>query len=307
LTSGNKENAFTPKLNVSYQIDPSNMVYATYAKGFRPGGGNNPLPQAACADDFATFGITKSPDSYSSDTVHSFEVGSKNNIGGRLRLATSLYYIRWNNIQQTVVPPICQISFITNLGRAIAKGADIQVEWQATDALSAELTAGYTDARFTQNSSFGSTQGGYAADGVTPILPIVNRGNAIVGQSGQPGAPVTVSVGAEYKFALLEHDSFVRFDYEYTGRNHWTSPRQDPNSGQFDDANYTLSSTNFASVRGGMKFDAWSVEPFIDNLFDTHTVTNYDFTIDPGTGDSRLQRQFTFRPRTYGVTATYRY
>jgi iron complex outermembrane receptor protein len=307
LTSGNKENAFTPKLNVSYQIDPGNMVYATYAKGFRPGGGNNPLPQAACAEDFATFGITKSPDSYGSDTVHSFEVGSKNNIGGRLRLATSLYYIRWNNIQQTVVPPICQISFITNLGRAIAKGADIQMEWQATDALTAELTAGYTDARFTQNSSFGSTQGGYASDGVTPILPIVNRGNAIVGQSGQPGAPVTVSVGAEYKFSLAEHDSFVRFDYEYTGRNHWTSPRQDPNTGQFDDANYTLSSTNFASLRAGMKISAWSVEPFIDNLFDTHVVTNYDFTIDPGTGDSRLQRQYTFRPRTYGVTATYRY
>jgi len=304
----NKENSFTPKLNVSYQINPVNMVYATYAKGFRPGGGNNPLPQAACAEDFATFGITKSPESYSSDSVHSFEVGSKNTIGGRLRLATSLYYIRWNNIQQTVVPPICQISFITNLGRAIAKGADIQVEWQATDALSAELTAGYTDARFTQNSSFGSTQGGYGADGVTPILPIVNRGDAIVGQSGQPGAPVTVSVGAEYKFTLAQHDSFVRFDYEYAGRNHWTSPRQDANTGQFDAANYTLSATNFASLRAGMKVDAWSIEPFIDNLFDTHTVTNYDFTIDPGCdGCTRLQRQYTFRPRTYGVTATYRY
>jgi iron complex outermembrane recepter protein len=300
LSSGNKENAFTPKLNVSYQINPGNMVYATYAKGFRPGGGNNPLPQAACADDFTSFGIEKSPDSYSSDTVHSFELGSKNNIGGRLRLATSLYYIRWNNIQQTVVPPICQISFITNLGRAIAKGGDIQVEWQATDALSTELTFGYTDARFTKDSSFG------AGDDES-IQPIVKRGDAIVGESGQPGAPVTVSVGAEYKFSLANRDSFVRFDYEYTGRNHWTSPRQDATTAQFDEANYTLASTSFASVRAGMKFDAWSVEPFIDNLFDTHTVTNYDFTIDPGTGDSRLQRQYTFRPRTFGVTATYRY
>ncbi|MBS0419189.1 MAG: TonB-dependent receptor [Proteobacteria bacterium] len=304
----NKENSFTPKLNVSYQIDPGNMVYATYAKGFRPGGGNNPLPQAACAEDFQNFGITKSPDSYESDSVHSFEVGSKNSVGGRLRLATSLYYIRWNNIQQTVVPPICQISFITNLGKALAWGGDVQVEWQATDALSAELTAGYTDARFTRNASFGSTQGGYGTDGVTPILPIVNRGNAIVGQSGQPGAPVTVSVGAEYKFSVAQHDSFVRFDYEYAGRNHWTSPRQDPNSGQFNAANYTLSATNFASLRAGVKVDAWSIEPFIDNLFDTHTVTNYDFTIDPGVpGSAPLQRQFTFRPRTYGVTATYRY
>jgi iron complex outermembrane recepter protein len=304
---GNKENSFTPKLNVSYQIDPNNMVYGTYAKGFRPGGGNNPLPQAACAGDFANFGISKSPDSYSSDSVHSFEVGSKNTLDGRLRLATSLYYIRWNNIQQTVIPPICQISFITNLGKATAWGGDIQAEWAVTDAFTAELTAGYTDARFSTSSAFGGTQGGYGADGVTPILPIVNKGDAVVGESLQPGAPVTVSVGAEYKFALLEHQSFVRMDLEYQGRNHWTSPRQDPNSAQFDPANYTLASTTFASIRGGMQFNAWSVEPFIDNLFDTHTVTNYDFTIDPGTGDSRLQRQFTFRPRTYGVTATYRY
>jgi outer membrane receptor protein involved in Fe transport len=303
---GSKENSFTPKLNVSYQIDPGNMVYTTYAKGFRPGGGNNPLPQAACAQDFQNFGITKSPDSYKSDSVHSFEVGSKNNVGGRLRLATSLYYIRWNNIQQTVVPPICQISFITNLGKALAWGGDVQLEWQATDALSAELTAGYTDARFTQNSSFGSTQGSYGSGGGPTILPIVSRGNAIVGESGQPGAPVTVSVGGEYKFTLAQHDSFVRFDYEYAGQNKWTPPRQDPNTAQYDPANYTLSATNFASLRAGMKVDAWSIEPFIDNLFDTHTVTNYDFTIKSG-NNSRLTRQYTFRPRTYGVTATYRY
>ncbi len=302
-----KENSFTPKLNVSYQIDPNNLVYATYAKGFRPGGGNNPLPQAACAQDFANFGITKSPDSYSSDSVHSFEVGSKNTFNNRLRIATSLYYIRWNNIQQTVLPPICQITFITNLGKATAKGADIQAQYAVTDSFSAELTAGYTDARFSQSSAFGGTQGGYASDGVTPLLPVVNKGDAIVGESGQPGAPVTVSLGAEYKFTFAEHQSFVRMDYEYQGRNHWTSPRQDANSAQYDPANYTLSATKFASIRAGMQFDEWSVEPFIDNLFDTHTVTNYDVSIDPGTGDSRLQRQFTFRPRTYGVTATYRY
>ena len=303
----NKENSFTPKLNVSYQLDPNNMLYATYAKGFRPGGGNNPLPQAACAQDFANFGITKSPDSYSSDSVHSFEIGSKNNFNNRLRIATSLYYIRWNNIQQTVIPPICQISFITNLGKAIAKGGDIQAEYAVTEAFSAELTAGYTDARFTESSSFGSTQGSYGVGGSTTIQPIVEKGNAIVGESGQPGAPVTVSLGAEYKFTLAEHQSFVRMDYEYQGRNHWTSPRQDPNSAQYDAANYTLSATKFASVRAGMQFGEWSVEPFVDNLFDTHVVTNYDFSIDPGTGDSRLQRQWTFRPRTYGVTATYRY
>ena len=50
-----------------------------------------------------------------------------------------------------MVPPICQITFITNLGEATAKGGDIQIEWAATDSFSADLTAGYTDARYTKD------------------------------------------------------------------------------------------------------------------------------------------------------------
>jgi outer membrane receptor protein involved in Fe transport len=303
-----KENSFTPKLNVSYQVDPNNMVYATYAKGFRPGGGNNPLPQAACAQDFANFGITKSPDAYNSDTVQSFEIGSKNNINNRVRLAASVYYIRWNNIQQTVVPPICQISFITNLGKAIAKGADIQADIAITDSFTTEFTAGYTDARFTQDSAFPTPAGTPAGQGPAPI---VTKGDAIVGESGQPGAPFTASIGAEYKFSLLEHQSFVRMDFEYASRNHWTPPRQDPTTAQYSPFDYTLSATKFASARAGMAFGGWSVEPFVDNLFNTHVVTNYDFTINPNLDGTTtlqpLQRQYTFRPRTYGVTATFRY
>jgi hypothetical protein len=60
-----------------------------------------------------------------------------------------------------------------------------------------------------------------------------------------------------------------------------------------------------------MAFGGWSIEPFVDNLLNTHTVTNYDFTINPNrgayTGLQPLERQYTFRPRTYGVTATFRY
>ena len=53
--SSQTENSFTPKASFSYQYDARNLYYATYAKGFRPGGANNPVPQAACAADFAIF------------------------------------------------------------------------------------------------------------------------------------------------------------------------------------------------------------------------------------------------------------
>jgi iron complex outermembrane receptor protein len=292
-----KENFFTPKVNLAFQADPKDLYYFTYSKGFRPGGANNPVPAAACAADFATFGIAASPAQYNSDTVNSFEIGAKNNFDNRVKLASSIYYIRWNNIQQTVIPPICQISFIDNLGQAVAKGADIQAEIAMTDSLTMELATGYTDGRYTQDSRLSATE----------LQPIVAAGDAIVGQSGQPGAPVTASIGLEYKFAVFSHDSFVRVDDEYQGRPKWPGATQDAATSQFDAANYTLSSTNFASARAGMTFGGWQVAAFVDNLTDTHTVTNYNFSIDPGTGDSRLERQFTFRPRTVGLTFTYRH
>jgi outer membrane receptor protein involved in Fe transport len=286
---------------LAYQADPKNLYYFTYAKGFRPGGGNNPVPQAACAQDFTNLGISAAPSTFKSDSVNSFEVGAKNNIDNRIKLASSIYYIHWNNIQQTVLPPICQITFISNLGEAVAKGADIQADFAVTDRFTVELTSGYTEARYTRDSR------------LTPAEnpPVVSRGDAIIGESSeppaQPSAPFTASLGLEYKFSLFERASFIRVDDEYEGRPKWLPPTQDPKSQQYDPAFYTLPVTNFASARAGMTFGGWQTQLFCDNLADAHPVTNYNWTINPGDGSSRLQRDGTFRPRTIGLTFTYRY
>src|SRR6185312_2188382 len=301
------ENAFTPKVSLAYQRDNDNLYYATYAKGFRPGGANNPVPYAACAPDFQAFGIISAPQTFSSDSVDSYEIGAKNNIQGRVSLATSVYYVRWNNIQQKVIPPVCQISFIANLGTAVAKGADLQADIALTDHFTAEITAGYTDARYTRNAIL-------SASGSSG--PVVNSGDAITGESGQPNPPFTASIGLQYDFAAFGRDSFVRFDDEYQGRAKWPSPQQDANTLQYDGANYVLGSTNFMSLRAGTRFNEWRIEAFIDNLANSHTVTNYAWSIDPGEcgtptpaceAATRQQSQWTFRPRTFGVTGIYRY
>jgi outer membrane receptor protein involved in Fe transport len=283
-------------VSFSYQYDPRNLYYFTYAKGYRPGGGNNPVPQAACATDFENLGIKGSPLTFNSDTVNSYEIGAKNNFDNRIKLASSIYYIRWNNIQQTVIPPICQISFIANLGTAIAKGIDLQADVAITDAFTVELATGYTDARYTVDSR------------LTPLEdpPVVSRGDAITGQSAQPQAPFTASIGLEYRFNLFDLDTFMRVDDEYESRAKWASPGQDPTTQQYDAANYVLPSNNFASARAGVHVGEWEVAAFVDNLADTHVVTNYEWSIDPGDGESRLQRQFTYRPRTFGFTFTFR-
>ena len=305
LAGSHSENVFTPKLGLSYQHDPNNLYYFTYAKGFRPGGANNPVPQAACAGDFANFGIASSPATYNSDTVQSYEVGSKNSFDNRIRVASSVYYIKWHDIQQTVLPPICQISWIQNLGEAVAKGADIQAEFAVSDNFSAEVSAGYTNARYSKSSYVGAS---------TTVPPVAAAGDAITGQGGQPAPPVTAAVGLEYKFSAFGHESFLRGDYEYQGKAKWPSPGQDPGSLQYDDANYTLPATNFVTTRFGMTFGDWQVAAFIDNLFDSRTVTNYNYSINPFTAapgvnsaTTRLERDWTFRPRTFGLTYTSRH
>src|SRR5437016_1622225 len=223
-TGDNKENSFTPKVSLQFQADPSDMFYATYAKGFRPGGANNPVPYAACSGDFMTFNITGAPQTYSSDTVNSYEIGAKNNFNNRVKLASSIYYIKWNNIQQTVVPPVCQISFIANLGQAEAKGVDFQADVAVTEKLSLELAAGYTEARYSRDSKFNALE----------QIPVVADGDAIVGASsetggGQPTAPYTVSAGLEYRFSAFAHEAFVRADAQYQGRAKWGTASQDGN------------------------------------------------------------------------------
>jgi iron complex outermembrane recepter protein len=328
-TGDNSEGAFTPKVSLQYQLDRDNLFYATYAKGFRPGGANNPIPFAACPTDFENFGIKTDPAQFSSDTVNSYEIGAKDNFNNRVRLATSVYYIQWNNIQQLIVPPVCQISFIANTGAAVAKGADVQADVSVTSGLSFELAAGYTDARYTQDFRFAAPcpAGGQPAGGAPCALnpyPLVSSGDSIVSASsetggGQPTAPFTASVGLEYHFNLLQRDTFIRADAEYEAHAKWLTASQDPFSSQYDPANYQLPSTTFVSMRSGMQFGPWQLAAFVDNLLDTHTITDYNYTIcaNPGApaavacqpnapGASRLERAYTFRPRTIGITAIFR-
>ena len=300
--SGDKhENSFTPKVNLSWQINADNMVYAMYAKGFRPGGANNPVPYSACSSDFQSFGILAAPATYNSDTVNSYEIGAKNNFNNRVKIATSIYYIQWKDIQQRIVPPSCQISFIANLGKAVAKGADFQGDFLITEALTAELTAGFTSARFTQDSAFTSN-----LDPDNPALkPIVRSGDAITGESGQPIPPWTVSTGLEYHFNAFSRDSFVRADYEFQGRAHWLPAQQDQGT-LLDDADaFTLPSTGFVSLRAGMKFG--EIAAGAVHRQPARFAHHYQLQpVDSQPGYSRLLTAYTFRPRTFGITFTFR-
>jgi iron complex outermembrane recepter protein len=317
--SQNSERPVTPKAGIEWQADPNDMYYFTYAKGFRSGGGNPSIPYDAtfqnpnigCTQDFINFGITHAPSTYRSDTVQSFEIGAKNNIDNRIKLASSLYYIKWNNIQGNVVPPICQIQWTDNLGNAVSKGFDLQADIQVTPALSVDSTFGYTDARYTKDA-FPS---GAITSGPNAPKPLAVSGDAIAGPNGIGTGfsipPWSATLGAEYKFAAFSHESFFRVDYEYAAADKWTHAALDPRTSQYDPTSLPTPRQSFASLRTGTELGGWNVSFFVENLTDSHTLLNFNHQTNtyysPGVPlASPAYRFITYRPRTFGITATLR-
>jgi iron complex outermembrane recepter protein len=315
--ASNSQTPVTPKASVQWQATPNDMYYFTYAKGFRMGGGNPSIPYdstfqdptVGCTQDFINEGIKAPPSTYKSDTVQSFELGAKNNIQNRVSLASSVYYIKWNDIQGNVVPPICQIQYTDNLGNAVSWGFDLQANIRATDALTLDATFGYTNARFTKDGF----PTGAVISSDTP--PLVANGDAIGGPNGTGTGysipPYSATVGAEYRFGVLQHDAFVRLDYEYTAGDKWVHPSQDPATSQYDSTGMMLGRQTFMSFRTGTNFGEWLVSFFVDNLTDSHTILNYNHQTNSddinGNPISPAYRYITIRPRTFGITATYRH
>ena len=312
-SASSTETANTPKVSVAYQRDANNLYYATYAKGFRAGGGNAPLPDYCSADLDNTGYPNGAPLTYNSDSTQSYEIGSKNNFGRAFRVATSVYYIKWKDIQQNVyVPGACGLQFTDNLGTAVAKGFDLQADI-AAGPMTFDVAVGYTDARYTADSALRSPF--CPSFSTTPCLPLARNGDAISGQASINLAPSlnppwTVAVGAQYDFHAADHPAYVRFDYQYQSRNNWLSNLQDQGTSQYNADTYTLSSTTFAQLRGGVTLGDWGLAAFVDNLFDSRTTTNYQLgqadSFNPAGSPSEQQNQYTFRPRTFGINATLR-
>lgn len=144
------ENPITPKFGLSYTLSPDNMLYATAAKGYRIGGAN-PAIGIPCDPFLHSLGLNSVPQTYRSDSVWSYEIGSKNSFADRrILFDASAYLINWKNIQQNVYLAGCGFQFVGNLGAAQSKGFDLQTEIRANPNLTLGGTFSYTDAAYTQ-------------------------------------------------------------------------------------------------------------------------------------------------------------
>lgn len=278
------ETPVTPKFGVSWQADRNNLFYASAAKGYRAGGINGPQI-ALCNPFFAQLGIT-APESYGSDSVWSYELGSKNRLaGGKLSIDASVFHIDWQRIQRSIRISQCGSTFTTNLGGAKSDGFDLAINAQPAPGLTLGASVGYVNARLTESVN------GVALNGVTPVF--AQKGDKI------GGAPWNFTLSGEYEFAVgSERNAYIRSDFQYTGSGvplNYAITGADPTIP-------ALEKFDQLSLRAGVRTGSVDLSLFVNNLLNEAPLLGRtrDSLASP------LYFNLTARPRTFGLTASYR-
>ncbi len=286
-----QETPVTPKFGLSYQLDSSNLFYATAAKGFRGGGANTPV-SSLCNGDLAALGLTAAPTTYKSDSVWSYEVGAKDLLfDNRLRLASSLFLINWTKIQQLIELPSCGLSFVTNVGGARSKGFDLQADFAVFKSFTIGGSIGYTNARYTETVLSGVTDAGTES-----IL--VEDGN------GLGAIPWIFTSYGQYDFNFNGQSSFVRADYRYSSPYGSDTPENDSRTSSYRGYLFGTPAISVVDLKFGTTIAGLEATVFVDN------VTDYAknlYLLQLLASYNRIDEFGTVRPRTYGVSLKYRF
>lgn len=289
------EDPVTPRATLSYEYSDQHMVYGTVAKGYRSGGANSGRASApTCLTSLAELGLSAAPDSFESDSLWSYELGSKDTFfDGRVAVQSSVYYIDWTNLQSTISLPSCGQNYTGNRGKAVVKGAELQFEAVPLDGARVGANVGYADA-YAPESLYGAS-----VNGVPPLL---------VGAGDKLGVvlPWTASAYAEYAWSAdalwSGARSFARLDYRWQDSVPAANPRV-TSFNQYQNA-FRDEAYGTLSVRFGITRDGLQISAFMDN------VTNEDPRLSFSNLSQRaatypLAYQVAIRPRTGGLALSY--
>lgn len=277
----NSETGVDPKFEVDYKATRDNMLYASAAKGFRPGGVNSSFSAALCQADLQRLGLAQAPTGFNSDSLWTYEAGSKNQFfSRRATLNAAVYYTDWSGIQQTILLPTCGFSFTGNVGAATIKGAELSGKLAISRRLVVGGSVNYADAQITKTAPGVSAQVGQ------PVLDTPKWvGDAFVGYTFELGAD-TADLRADYQY----HGSQLRdFAPTYTALAANGLPEVVPNPSQYLKA-YQVVNLNATWVHKG-----WEIGAFVDNLFDRAPIVDYNPT-------QPISQALTLRPRTFGMS-----
>ena len=251
----------SPQASLSYRVRPDQTLYGSVGRGYKAGGFNAASPVGS--------------EAYGEERTWNVEGGAKSLwADGRLSTNAAVFYIDWQDLQLNVPnPAVPGQFFIANVGGAVSKGVELEVNARAAEGIDLFSAVGYTHARFSTGSvSSGMTVGG----NIVPNTPAY-----------------TASAGMQYARAVGPTTVHGRADVVLYGEF------------QYDDAN-TLAQDAYSlvNIRFGVTGRFLVGEVFVRNVFDTQYIPVAfpfpNFTPSGFVGEMGA-------PRTVGVSVAVRF
>lgn len=144
-TPGLTTKEVTGKVALQYKITPQNMLYASYTRGFKPGGLNG-NSNTSYVDFGWQDGIKPT---YKPEIVDSFEIGSKNSFADdTVTLNASAFFYSYKDMQFLDEDAVLYGKGTANAPLAHIYGVEIEGSWQMTDHLRFQGTLAKLDGSF---------------------------------------------------------------------------------------------------------------------------------------------------------------
>ncbi len=275
LTSEGK--GFSPKVSLTYRLNPDLMFYATVSRGFQYGGFN-----------LGGVGPNTDPPTFKSSTLMNHELGMRSDwLDRTLRFDLTALYVMWTDPQVRQVSTINGVEnpaggFIDNVGEVRSVGAETTLRYiTPVPGLTLETAASYIDARTT--------------------VPYVNStGDTIAAGTEMPSSPkVQTSSTISYVLGFGNWMTQTALTHTYQGGT-FNNIEHDVEVGD-----YQLFGVNFAVSRIDLRF-APSLSIGVSNLTDERAVISALGGSDTLPGFSELSEALVPRPRVFTLPRTLR-
>ena len=247
------ETPVTPKFGAEYQFSSDKMAYFTAAKGFRPGGSGELIPLSATTN-LAPYGITPNQiaTNYTSDSVWSYELGTKLSLlGRRLQINADVYRVDWTNVQVSAVVT-GSVRFTSNAGSAVSQGFEAEANALLMRGLTVHGNVGFDRAKYTSTALGVPQQAGFA-----PFIV------ALKGQS-LPVPRWTYDIGARYEYdGGADFRPYINGDFRFSSALSGIDAQTWGNTAYAPD-NVYMSSKNL-NLRAGVLYKGFDINLFANN------------------------------------------
>jgi len=280
--------AFTPKFSLSYDLSKDSSVYVSAAKGYRNGGPTGPIPYGGlgggvCGSNLASYGLNSGPNKFDSDSLWTYELGSKNRFdGNRLSIDAAVYATDWSHIQQSLYLPTCGYYFTANVGDAKIYGAEFEINYRPIT----QLTLGLS----------GDVQHAY-------ISSAINPSEASVGSWLIDVPQYTYDASGAYSAKLDDEGRAIvtRVDYSYTGSSYGSyQPLDLQNSPPTVNPNYHNPGYGVLTASIGLTSRRFDLTAYAKNLANDRKIIQQPEV-------NTVFEAYTVHPRVIGVSVKYRF